>query len=235
MKRWFCIGVLSLALVGWVAPSIFGDDKASKSQETEKVAEAPKAKPGEAQQAKATEAREVKVTVNDLPSPVRRTLARESYGGEVKEVERETKAGKDSVVTTTASDGKVTAPLVLLTTNGTSGAAELFAAALLDNKRATLVGEHTLGRAGVQKLVKLPDGSFFDGGNGVMSEQALLTLYSGNRIEEMAQFDQKLLDQRSHGLAREYPECPNYSDRAAARIIANHLELLPSDAEHVER
>jgi carboxyl-terminal processing protease len=72
---------------------------------------------------------------------------------------RETKAGKDSVVMTTAADGKVTTPLVLLTTNGTSGAAELFAAALLDNKRATLVGEHTLGRAGVQKLVKLPDGS----------------------------------------------------------------------------
>jgi len=72
---------------------------------------------------------------------------------------RETKAGKDNPITTTASDGKVTTPLVLLTTNGTSGAAELFAAALLDNKRATLVGEHTLGRAGVQKLVKLPDGS----------------------------------------------------------------------------
>jgi carboxyl-terminal processing protease len=72
---------------------------------------------------------------------------------------RETKAGKDSVVTTTPSDGKLTTPLVLLTTNGTSGAAELFAAALLDNKRATAVGEHTLGRAGVQKLVKLPDGS----------------------------------------------------------------------------
>jgi carboxyl-terminal processing protease len=72
---------------------------------------------------------------------------------------RETKAGKDSIVTTTATDGKLTAPVVLLATNGTSGAAELFAAALVENKRATLVGEHTLGRAGVQKLVKLPDGS----------------------------------------------------------------------------
>jgi carboxyl-terminal processing protease len=72
---------------------------------------------------------------------------------------RETKGGKDSLVTASAADGKVTTPLVLLTTNGTSGAAELFAAALLDNKRATMVGEHTLGRAGVQKLVKLPDGS----------------------------------------------------------------------------
>jgi carboxyl-terminal processing protease len=72
---------------------------------------------------------------------------------------RETKAGKDSVVTTSNGDGKITTPLVMLTTNGTSGAAELFAAALVDNKRATLVGEHTLGRAGVQRLVKLPDGS----------------------------------------------------------------------------
>ena len=50
-------------------------------------------------------------------------------------------------------------PVVLLTTTGTSGAAEMFAAALVDNKRGTLVGEHTLGRAGLQKLVKLPDGS----------------------------------------------------------------------------
>ena len=58
-----------------------------------------------------------------------------------------------------AGDGKSTLPVVLLTTTGTSGAAEVFAAALADNKRATLVGERTLGRAGLQKLVKLPDGS----------------------------------------------------------------------------
>jgi carboxyl-terminal processing protease len=74
---------------------------------------------------------------------------------------RETKAGKESQATVVAGpgDGKVTTPILLLTTNGTSGAAELFAAALVDNKRATIVGEHTLGRAGIQKLVKLPDGS----------------------------------------------------------------------------
>lgn len=56
-------------------------------------------------------------------------------------------------------DGTVTVPVVLLSTTGTSGASEVFAAALLDNKRATLVGERTIGRAGLQKLVKLPDGS----------------------------------------------------------------------------
>jgi carboxyl-terminal processing protease len=57
-----------------------------------------------------------------------------------------------------AGDGAVTLPLQLLVTTGTSGPAELFAAALRDNKRAELVGEHTLGRAGLQRLVKLPEG-----------------------------------------------------------------------------
>jgi carboxyl-terminal processing protease len=56
-------------------------------------------------------------------------------------------------------DGTIALPLVVLSTTGTSGAAEVFAAALIDNKRATLVGERTIGRAGLQKLVKLPDGS----------------------------------------------------------------------------
>jgi carboxyl-terminal processing protease len=49
--------------------------------------------------------------------------------------------------------------VAVLPDNGTSGAAELFAAALSGHKRATLVGERTLGRAAQQKLVKLPNGS----------------------------------------------------------------------------
>jgi carboxyl-terminal processing protease len=54
-------------------------------------------------------------------------------------------------------DGTVAMPVQLLVTTGTSGPAELFAAALQDNNRGDLVGERTLGRAGVQKLVKLPE------------------------------------------------------------------------------
>jgi carboxyl-terminal processing protease len=57
-----------------------------------------------------------------------------------------------------AGDGAITLPVQLLVATGTSGPAELFASALRDNKRAELVGEHTLGRAGLQKLVKLPEG-----------------------------------------------------------------------------
>jgi carboxyl-terminal processing protease len=58
-----------------------------------------------------------------------------------------------------SGDGAITLPLALLIDNGTSGAAELFAAALTGNKRASLVGERTLGRASRQRLVRLPDGS----------------------------------------------------------------------------
>lgn len=49
-------------------------------------------------------------------------------------------------------------PAVVLTDFGTAGPGELFAAALAGNDRAKIVGEHTVGRVGVQKLVKLPQG-----------------------------------------------------------------------------
>jgi carboxyl-terminal processing protease len=49
-------------------------------------------------------------------------------------------------------------PLAVLVDNGTAGAAEVVAAALLDSGRAQLVGEHTFGRAAVQKTVPLEEG-----------------------------------------------------------------------------
>ena len=72
---------------------------------------------------------------------------------------RLTKGDQKEVVTAQAADGAVAAPIVLLVDQGTAGAAEVFAAALDGNKRADLVGEHTLGRAARQRLIKLPDNS----------------------------------------------------------------------------
>jgi carboxyl-terminal processing protease len=66
---------------------------------------------------------------------------------------------KKETIAAQASDGAVTAPVVLLVDSGTSGPAEVFAAALDGNNRADLVGEHTIGRAARQQLVKLQDGS----------------------------------------------------------------------------
>ena len=55
-------------------------------------------------------------------------------------------------------DGSIDLPVEVLVSAGTSGAAEVFAGALKGNKRADLVGEHTIGRAAEQRLVKLPEG-----------------------------------------------------------------------------
>jgi len=71
----------------------------------------------------------------------------------------ETRGGTQTPVEASGAAPATTLPVTILTTNGTSQAAEVFAAALADNGRATLVGERTLGRAAAQKLVKLPDGS----------------------------------------------------------------------------
>jgi len=54
-------------------------------------------------------------------------------------------------------DGAIALPVTLLTTTGTAGPAELFVSALDAHGRADIVGERTLGRTGVQKLVKLPE------------------------------------------------------------------------------
>jgi carboxyl-terminal processing protease len=71
------------------------------------------------------------------------------------------KAGREKTdrvtIAATPTDAVNDLPITLLVTTGTSGAAELFIAALDGNDRADIVGERTLGRAGIQKLVQLPE------------------------------------------------------------------------------
>ena len=50
-------------------------------------------------------------------------------------------------------------PAVLLVNGGTSGSAEVFAAALQDNKRALVIGERTNGRGSLQSPFSLSDGA----------------------------------------------------------------------------
>jgi carboxyl-terminal processing protease len=50
-------------------------------------------------------------------------------------------------------------PLVVITDRGTAGGAEIAAAALLDHKRAQVVGERTYGDAALRKVIQMNDGS----------------------------------------------------------------------------
>lgn len=50
-------------------------------------------------------------------------------------------------------------PLVVLVNKGTAGAAEIVAAAILENARGDVVGDKTFGEGSVQKVMEMPDGS----------------------------------------------------------------------------
>jgi len=81
----------------------------------------------------------------------------------------------------TADPGKAiqpTAPLVVLVNRGTAGPAEIVAAALLDNKRADLVGEKTFGEGGEQKTFELPNGG------ALILTVAKYSSPSGKKLEE---------------------------------------------------
>ncbi len=60
--------------------------------------------------------------------------------------------------TAVASKAITKLPLVVLVNRGTAGAAEIAAGALLDAKRATLVGEPTYGDAAIRKAISMDDG-----------------------------------------------------------------------------
>jgi carboxyl-terminal processing protease len=69
------------------------------------------------------------------------------------------KVQKQTFTAEAAKAVNTTAPVVVLVNRGTAGPAELVAAALLDNKRADLVGEKTFGEGAQQKTFELPDGA----------------------------------------------------------------------------
>lgn len=59
--------------------------------------------------------------------------------------------------TTEAGEFKMTEPVTVLVNKGSASASEVFASSLLENKRATVVGETTFGKGTAQTLVELTD------------------------------------------------------------------------------
>ncbi len=119
-------------------------------------------------------------------------------------------------LTAAQGDGIITLPVTLLSDNGTSGAAEVFAAALLGNKRGTLIGERTLGRAATQELVKLPDGS------GLWISTARFLAPDGTPIHEKGLTPEVVVEQPSVEFGAARPTADPVLDKA--------LELLATKA-----
>jgi carboxyl-terminal processing protease len=123
---------------------------------------------------------------------------------------RESK-GERQPVTAAAGDGTITLPVQVLIDAGTSGAAEVFAAALSGNHRADLVGEHTIGRAALQSLVKLPDGS------GLWLSTTQYLTPSSKSIEETGLTPDVVVDEPGVAFGQPAPNTDPILDKALER------------------
>ena len=133
-------------------------------------------------------------------------------------VEQPAKVSPDAIKETIAArpgDGGIALPVTLLVTTGTSGAAELFAAALDGNQRAELVGERTLGRAGIQKLVRLPDG------RGLWLTYARYLTPGGEIIQGRGLTPDLAVDEPDLDFDQQKPATDAVLDAAVARIQKN--------------
>ena len=83
------------------------------------------------------------------------------------------------------------APLAVLVNRGTYGPAEITAAAIADDKRGDVVGEHTFGEDSVQKTIDLPDGG------ALLLTVAKYQSPSGNKIQDNTVAPTVAVDQTS--------------------------------------
>lgn len=122
-----------------------------------------------------------------------------------------------------------TAPVVVLVNRGTSGPAELVAAALKDNKRAELVGERTFGEGAQQKTFELPDGG------AMILTVAKYESPSGKRIQDDAVTPEVLVasnipDQDDEDETTESKPAPQKPTVTADDQLTKALEVLKNKA-----
>ena len=123
------------------------------------------------------------------------------------------KDGVREAIQAKPGDGSIELPVTLLATTGTSGPAELFAAALDDNNRGDIVGERTLGRAGIQKLVKLPEG------RGLWLTYARYLRPNGEQIQGRGIQPDVEVDEPTQEFGEAAPETDVILEAALARVL----------------
>ena len=72
-------------------------------------------------------------------------------------------------------------------------------------------------------VIRLPDGSLYDGGVGVHSDDSYSDKF---KIEDMTTFDLARMEKNSNGLNRAYPRfCPKFNVDDCKKIIRKHLAI----------
>ena len=73
-------------------------------------------------------------------------------------------------------------------------------------------------------LIRLPNGQLYDGGFGLHDDSKYKDQFD---IEDMLNFELKLLEQRAYGLDRDYPRyCPNFSSAKVKALIEKYLSKI---------
>ena len=108
-----------------------------------------------------------------------------------------------------------TSPLSVLTSNNTTGPAEILAAALADNKRAETVGERTFGAASEQKIMPLEDGGalvltvalyYSPAGKSISSEGVTPSVEVHNAPEEPVELDEEAPAETPTGMPKAHDD-----------------------------
>jgi carboxyl-terminal processing protease len=115
-----------------------------------------------------------------------------------------------------------TAPLVVLVNRGTSGPAELVAAAIQDNKRGDLVGEKTFGEGSLQKTFDLQDGG------AVILSIAKYAGPDGKQFEDNAVTPGTLVAANQDDLGED-------ATAGAAAQAAPHKKMTPQDDDQLAK
>jgi carboxyl-terminal processing protease len=125
---------------------------------------------------------------------------------------QDTRGASRQTIAAVAGDGSVTVPLALLIDVGSTGAAELFASALAGQKRAELIGERTGGRAALQRLFSLPDGS------ALWMSYAWFLTPAGNPIHERGLQPDVAVEQPDIEFGAQLPAADATLDKAVERL-----------------
>ncbi len=117
-------------------------------------------------------------------------------------------------------------PLVVITNRGTAGGAEIAAAALLDQKRAEVVGERTYGDAALRQAVTMDDGSaivlsvakYYSPGGKAIQDTGVTPTVALMEAEPVVQLEEEAPPER--------PEAPPPAKAGEDNLLRKAIEVL---------